>query len=368
MTSDKSSSILLLQENEQLKEQQVVFREILVELSKENAALREDNESLAVQNAAYLQQLQETQKKKQENQSSQGEVTPVVVEELQATIEDLQQRVIVLVHEKLSMHTLIETLEHELELMSSHAMPRKVSKSKIIKETSTLSTVSLQEVDNAKHTQECLQRARREQLEQLLLDDTTTPASCREKSMYDNAIIALGEYDIQKELEEQLNKRTTALRPQPDSVSENNVFFNDIKYQDDHLRNVSSHNINKDSTQSKFQPKGKEHKENLRSRLWTGRIGRTPAKDSPPKPVLKPLGLSFVDRRVLSNTIMVMDDDDDGSMEYFNSRRESGGPVAIEDISLHSTTNPSSSSGKRTKSKKNDKNRNVATPYMNLLI
>lgn len=91
--------------------------EKIVHLSAENMILREqlkNNEAGEQSNELILQATQESSSKEQANPPETTSTTTATIEELQDTIEHLQQRLMYQVEEKLILQTKVETLEHLL--------------------------------------------------------------------------------------------------------------------------------------------------------------------------------------------------------------------------------------------------------------
>jgi hypothetical protein len=147
-SSSTADQVLSLKErNEHLNEERKILREVMMKLTQENSALRDDNRDLSAQNTAYLHQISQLQSKRKHgqhlvhiletttgnnaggdsNHSSETNSTSIeqfskeddqlVIEELHQTVEELQHRIMNLVEEKLSMHNLIEGLEHQLQIV-----------------------------------------------------------------------------------------------------------------------------------------------------------------------------------------------------------------------------------------------------------
>lgn len=320
MDSSSESVILLLQQNEELMEQQQAFREIIKQLTKENTTLREQNTALTVQNSTYLELFQQNQDKDSPQSEGDDKSTGVVVEEMQRTIEALQERVIGLIQEKLSMQMFIEELEHDLAMVSTHTMPMSKFGYEKISPDHTLDDIGSQD--------ECLETARRQQLEQLLLDNVNVAG--RPQLIDENPSNALlREFDIRKELEEQLHKRTTVVRPVDGFVRSTSCPTSSLNHQGV----VTSRFVRggKNETLSKSIQEAKEGNEKQRSRLWIGRIGFKGTPEAPPT-VGKPTHRGLGNRRNGSDTTMMIECDDE-VIERFNDRRESAAPYVIGNLS-----------------------------------
>jgi len=323
------STLVLIQQNEELMVQQQAFREIIQQLTKENATLREEKNALTVQNSIYLELLQQNQDKDQRSEGDEDSngAAAFMVEDLQRTIEALQERVIGLVQEKLSMQTFIEELEHELAIVSAHTRSTVMStKKELNKEPSNTPELALEDTESSQ--QECLETARRQQQEQLSLEDVNI--SGRQPSVDANSSNKplFGEFDIKKELEEQLHKRTTVVRPSDGFVRSTSCPTSSLNPSG----GIAASRFLRGGTSESSLPQiqeAKEGKEKQRSRLWITRVGFKGAQDVPPG-VAKSVQRGLGTRRKTSDSVMMLECDDE-VIERFNDRRES----AFPDVPIH---------------------------------
>lgn len=318
---DPSESVILLaQQNEELMEQQQAFREIIKQLTKENTALREENIALSVENASYLDLLQQQNQDKNNRQSAaEGDESTEDIEELKRTIDALQERVIGLVQEKFSMQIFIEELEHELAMISPHTIPRPMPIRKL--DYKSISS-ELAPGDNDGEN-ECLETARRQQQEQLLFDDANVSGGQQvvgEKS----SIAMLGDFDIRKELEEQFHKRTTTVRPSEGYERSRSYPTSPESDQGVAIRRFIRGGKNETSSQL-IQEAKEGNEKSQRSRLWIGRIGFKGAQHQSAPSVVNPVQRGLGHRRKASNAVMMIEGDDE-VIEHFNNRRESEFP------------------------------------------
>lgn len=118
-------------QNAALQEEQVKLKHTISTLQEENSNLKEDNHDLSAQNESYLQMVSGMQfssilqdKRPSSDDSSTGipqtnnnnnntTTSSSTKEEMQQTIDDLTQRVMILVQEKLNILNLVEALEHQ---------------------------------------------------------------------------------------------------------------------------------------------------------------------------------------------------------------------------------------------------------------
>ena len=233
MAAGSKEATSLREENERLKEEKEILREIIIKITRENVALREDNQDLTAQNSAYLEQISrlQTAKRRDEkdastngSESSQqpnGETTSTDEPQFQQTIDQLQQRLLILVQEKLGMHSLIESLEHELKLKSNGASttgetPRQTKEHEHSKNPDTTSTRS-KDMDNQRLLEKIAQplnERRREKRGGIFSTNRSRSSSRTSEDSNENLDQSVKmEFDIRQELEEKLHKRGTVARP-----------------------------------------------------------------------------------------------------------------------------------------------------------
>lgn len=422
-----AAQILLLsslkEENERLVEEKQILREVMVQLTQQNATLREDNRDLSTQNAAYLQQISHLQSSRKNNNAgpttqrthddaikhdtqpiipedektitstsnedvsnkneeddSSNDPAPQTIKQLQVTVEELQQRIMILLQEKLSMHDLIEDLEHQLVASSNDAVPTKLQTN--VDETPVVLVPSETSwARKKKEKAEEKERARIQKLERLLGDDKPVAASPKGSRLvtsmgsifsnrsrtssrdehHDGDLVpqqAPENFDIQWELEQQMDKRVAPVHPNTermllrDSSSRQPVepTKNDDRASWDRMKNdqdlsgmfsmTGAGGEGEGVSQSQFlqnaiEQKQRQAQEKRRSSSWVGRFGILPSSASSTKAEsFLPRSTNVDDKRAMwlpgdrqkisSAVTIIMDDDDDDLLEqHFQSRRES---------------------------------------------